>query len=139
MLLYLPLIKKKDIKTELFIECEGQVVADQGQINLVLRNLIDNAIKFTLVGGKIIFTIRPANEAIFFSIENEIQNEQEIVMDNLRGKKIAASTFGTQNERGVGLGLLLCHEYIENNGSVLHTDLNGNVLKFSFYLPSATL
>lgn len=139
MLLYMPLIKKKDIKIELNIEYQGLVVADQNQINLVLRNLIDNAIKFTPLGGKIIFTIHSVNATIFFSIENEIQNEHEIMMDNLRGEKIAASTFGTQNERGVGLGLLLCHEYIKNNGGILHTDLNGNMIKFSFYLHSITV
>ncbi len=139
MLLYIPLIKKKDIKIELNIEYKGLVAADQNQINLVVRNLIDNAIKFTPIGGKIEFTVRLVNAAIFFSIENEIQNEHEIMMDNLQGEKIAASTFGTQNERGVGLGLLLCHEYIKNNGSVLHIDLNGNMIQFSFHLQPTTL
>lgn len=139
LLLYKPLINKKDIQIALNIEYQGLVTADQNQINLVLRNLIDNAIKFTPIGGQIVFTIRPVKAAIIFSIENEVQNDHQIMMENLQGEKIAASTFGTQNERGVGLGLLLCHEYIKNNGSVLHTDLNGNRIKFSFQLHSVSL
>lgn len=138
MLLYMPLINKKEIKIALHIEHQGFVVADQNQINLVLRNLIDNAIKFTPIGGKIALMIREEKDAIIFSIENETQNDDEIMMDNLRGEKIATSTHGTQNERGVGLGLLLCHEYVKNNGSELHTDLNGNMIKFSFHLPAAS-
>lgn len=135
--LYLPLIKNKDIKLEMNLETQSLVVADPNQINLVLRNLIDNAIKFTPIGGKIIFYIQPLNEEITFSIENEIQENQEVNLANLKGEKIATSTFGTQNESGVGLGLLLCHEYIKKNGSVLHTDIKKNRLKFSFSLPLA--
>lgn len=139
MPLYLPLIKKKAIQIALNIEYQGLVVADQNQINLVLRNLIDNSIKFTPVGGKIILMIRQEKTMVTFSIENEIQSDHGIKMDHLSGEKIATSTYGTQNERGVGLGLQLCHEYINNNGSVLHTNLNENKIKFSFQLPSASL
>jgi signal transduction histidine kinase len=136
MFLYMPLIKNKDINIELKTEYHGLVVADKNQINLVLRNLIDNAIKFTPIGGKIVLVIRPVKAEINFSIENETQHNHEITMDNLRGEKIAVSTYGTQNESGVGLGLLLCHDYIKNNGSVIQTDLNGNMIKFSFHLAS---
>lgn len=133
-LLYIPLVKKKDIDIISNIEYQSEVNADQNQINLVLRNLIDNAIKFTPIGGKIELKVRRLETSIFISIENEIQNEREVMMENMRGQKIAASTFGTRNERGVGLGLLLCHEYVQNNGSELHTVLNGNRISFSFNL-----
>ncbi|MCY1517144.1 Adaptive-response sensory-kinase SasA [compost metagenome] len=139
ILLYMPLIKKKEIQIERHIEYDGPVAADQNQINLVLRNLTDNAIKFTPVGGKIVFMICRSEASVLFSIENEVPHSNEIMIDNLRGEKMATSTFGTQNERGVGLGLLLCHEYVRNNGSVLHPELNGNRIKFSFQLPMAGL
>lgn len=96
-----------------------------------MRNLINNAIKFGPIAGKILFHIQPLNEKIRFSIGNE---NQEINLANLWGEKIANSTFGTQNESDVGLGLLLAHEYIKKNGSVLHTEINEEMVKFSFEL-----
>lgn len=134
MLLYLPLIKKKEILVELNIEDQGLVTADQNQINLVIRNLIDNAIKFTPIGGKIEFNLRSISQEVFFSIENEIQPGLEIEIENLHGKKIAPSTYGTQNERGVGLGLLLCYEYVKNNGGILQVSTYENKVKFEFGL-----
>lgn len=137
--LYTPLIKMKAIRIQMNIEDEGMVVADRDQINLVIRNLIDNAIKFTPIGGKIDFTLLPIDATIFFSIENEIDSQTEIVMENLQGEKIVTSTYGTKNERGVGLGLLLCHEYINNNNSMLQIDLDGKVIKFSFSLHTSPI
>jgi signal transduction histidine kinase len=135
LLLYLPLAKKKSICLEQHIEVNGMVYADRNQINLVLRNLIDNAIKFTPLSGKISFVIQSTNEGVRFVVENEIANEVQIDMDNIVGKKMAISTPGTQNEHGVGLGLLLCKEYVKNNGGTFHADLIGNKIKFSFVLP----
>lgn len=135
--LYTPLIKMKAIRIQMNIEDEGMVVADRDQINLVIRNLIDNAIKFTPIGGKIDITLLPIDATIFFSIDNEIDSQTEIVMENLQGEKIVTSTYGTKNERGVGLGLLLCHEYINN--SMLQIDLDGKVIKFSFSLHTSPI
>ncbi|WAC39580.1 sensor histidine kinase [Pedobacter sp. SL55] len=137
LLLYAPLIKKKNIEVILDMIDQSEVIADQNQINLVIRNLIDNAIKFTPIGGKIKFEIKAANEGTKFTIENELQDAHAVVMANMQGGKIANSTYGTANERGVGLGLLLCHEYISNNNSVLETHLAGNKISFSFKLNAA--
>lgn len=134
MLLYLPLVKKKNIRIELNADEQHLVAADQNQINLVLRNLIDNAIKFTPIGGNIACAMYIVQNKVHFSIENEIQSGSAVEVNNLKGNQIAHSTYGTQNERGVGLGLLLCYEYIKNNGGALQASTLGNKVKFSFTL-----
>jgi len=135
LFLYLPLIKPKQINIQSKIEYDGLVSADQNQINLVIRNLIDNAIKFTPIGGAISVTLTVKDEKAVFEIENEIDDANEINLENLSGTQIAAAAYGTKNERGVGLGLLLCNEYVRNNGDSIKVELKENRIKFSFALP----
>jgi len=133
--LYLPLADRKGIRLEQHFDGHSAVIADRNQVNLVLRNLIDNAIKFTPLAGRILVTLQPTEQGVVFAVENEVTNLLEIDMGNISGDKIAASTPGTKNEQGVGLGLLLCKEYIKNNGGKFQADLNGNRIRFSFVLP----
>lgn len=89
-----------------------ELTADLDMLKLVILNLINNAIKFTLPDGKI---------QIISSVDNGFT--QLHIMDNGVGipmdrqadlfKLNASSTYGTSNEKGVGLGLILCKEYIE--------------------------
>lgn len=132
LVLYLPLIKQKDIQLEQFVEDSSTITADRNQISLVLRNLIDNAIKFTPLAGRIWFTLESIPEGIRFSVENEVEDHLKIEIDN----KMASATRGTANEQGVGLGLILCKEYIQNNGGTFQIDQKENRIRFSLVLPS---
>jgi len=135
LLLYLPLVNEKGIQLVQHIDDRSRVNADRNQINLVLRNLIDNAIKFTPVAGRISFTLQSTVEGLLFAIENEVANQRELDLDNMTGDKIANATPGTKNEQGVGLGLLLCKEYVKNNGGTFYTHLAESSVRFSFILP----
>lgn len=134
--LYLPLIKQKDIQLEQFVEGNSAVIADRNQISLVLRNLIDNAIKFTPLAGRIRFTLESIPEGVRFSVENEVEDPLKIEIDNMMGNKMASASLGTKNEQGVGLGLLLCKEYIQSNGGTFHINQKENSIKFSLVLPN---
>ncbi len=136
LLLYLPLIKQKGIHLEQLVTDNGVITADRNQISLVLRNLIDNAIKFTPSDGRIWFTLQAISEGVRFSVENEAEGHLDIDMDRMNGNKMAIATPGTRNEQGVGLGLLLCKEYIKNNGGTFLIDRKENKIRFSFLLPS---
>jgi len=135
LLLYLPLIKQKGIHLEQLVTDTSAITADRNQINLVLRNLIDNAIKFTPLAGRIWFNLESTPEGVSFSVENEVEDHIDIDMDNMNGDKMASATRGTGNEQGVGLGLVLCKEYVKNNGGTFHIDQKENRIRFSVVFP----
>ncbi|WP_306567976.1 sensor histidine kinase [Flavobacterium lindanitolerans] len=120
---------------ERLVEDNSIISADRNQVSLVLRNLIDNAIKFTPLGGRIWFILQSIPEGVQFSAENEVADNPGIDIDNRIGNKMASATRGTGNEQGVGLGLILCQEYVKNNGGTFQVDQKENRIRFSVVLP----
>ena len=107
-------LKKEIILTE-DIDWDIRIVADSDMLQLVIRNLISNAIKFTKAGGQISFKAkRIAGECWLIIRDNGIgmSMEKQAELFSLQ----VQSTFGTDNEKGVGLGLLLCKEFTELQG-----------------------
>ena len=89
---------------------------DLNIVNLVLRNLVLNSLKFTEAGGTIIAHARDEGGDIVVSIKDTgigiSQDIQKIIFEKTAGY----STRGTANEKGTGLGLILCKEFVEKNG-----------------------
>jgi len=107
--------KAKDLKIVNEIAPDTVVYADPNQIAIVIRNIVSNAIKFTPAMGTIKLVSQDFNGKQQISI---IDNG--IGMDANTCKKIldpneAYTTYGTENEKGTGLGLLLCYELINKN------------------------
>ncbi|MDY0202021.1 MAG: ATP-binding protein, partial [Tenuifilaceae bacterium] len=113
-----------------------QVFADKAMLSIVIRNLISNAIKFTQPHGQI--TIASAikhNELTVSVIDNGVGIPKEDI-DKLFKIDTVYTTRGTQEEKGTGLGLILCKEFIKKNKGriwVESTDKMGSI--FSFSLP----
>jgi two-component system sensor histidine kinase/response regulator len=106
---------KKNISLTYHIDNQLAVIADVDMLQLVVRNLVSNAIKFTPHGGIINIDAQPIlNECKITVSDNgkgiAPDKQQQIFAVN------ADPAFGTNNERGVGLGLLLCKEFIERQG-----------------------
>lgn len=102
---------------------ETTVNADIEQIRTVLRNLISNAIKFSFDKGVIYIkqeslsqSIDSVQDTLIFSITDAGVGLNKEQTDRLFGINTHFSTRGTKNEKGTGLGLLLCKEFIEKNG-----------------------
>ncbi len=98
---------------------------DLNMLNLVLRNLISNAIKFTSPNGKVIVSAQ-LDQDDFISIsvkDNGIGMSQE-QLDQLF--LFGASTKGTQNEKGTGIGLTLCKEFVEKGGGKIWAESTSN-------------
>lgn len=113
---YEPQAKQKNIRL-IYPEIETlHVFADIDTVKTVLRNIVNNAIKFTFAGGFItISAIKEGNKALVSvsdtgkGIDPKYHGEIfEISKDKIQS--------GTANERGTGLGLLICKEYITRNG-----------------------
>lgn len=119
---------------------EGQfVVADKNMLSTILRNLISNAIKFTPNGKSIILSVANMGDNIKISVQDEGTGIQEEDLPKLFNSLSPLSTYGTQGEKGSGLGLLLCKDFIErHNGIIEVNSIWGGGSTFSFTLPQAT-
>jgi signal transduction histidine kinase/tetratricopeptide (TPR) repeat protein len=90
--------------------------ADTNMVNLVFRNLILNAIKFTEVGGTVTVDAKPLEGFVQVGISDTGVGITPDVQKILFEKTTGYSTRGTANEKGTGLGLILCKEFVERNG-----------------------
>lgn len=135
MLVYLPLMEKKQISLETYTEGIVLVYADVNQVRLILRNLIDNAIKFTPKGEKITLMLKRIAQEVEVCVSNTVADPSRINTEDLMGVNMIEATYGTENEKGVGLGLHLCREYIRSNGGELRIQLEQRTILFCFELP----
>lgn len=127
------------IKTlELIFESnsETEVLVDIDMIHAVFRNLITNAIKYSHPGGKIWISCQLLDDACEIAIKDEGVGMSEDDIEKLFRIEHAHSTLGTQNEKGSGLGLLLCKEYVLLHGSQITVKSKlGKGTSFYFHLP----
>lgn len=135
---YEPLAAYKAIVLKVVTQEMGMVEADQNQVQLILRNLIDNAIKFTPRKGTIHLRLTKEGDQVRIGIQNPVIDPQVIDLEALRSTHSQISTPGTADERGIGLGLQLCHEFARMNGRKLEVKLEGNEIEFYFFLRSSS-
>lgn len=101
---------KKDLKVSYLIDHSLQVLADPDMLQVIIRNLINNAIKFTKPGGEITIECRQLQTNCLFIIKDTGIGMSKSKLAEIFSLR-AHSTYGTENEKGVGLGLLLCKEF----------------------------
>lgn len=126
----------KDITIHIVVSKKSIVYADENMINLILRNLISNAIKFSNPGEKIdmIAIQKPNIEEISVSDNGVGMPENEL--HNLFKIGSVPQSKGTADEKGTGLGLILCKEFIEKlGGKIWVTSALGKGSNFKFTLP----
>lgn len=111
------------------------VYADSDMIRTVVRNLGNNSIKFTKEKGKVIFSIKAEKGKAVVAVEDNgvgINPEDKSKLFNLDSNY---SKPGTSNEKGTGLGLILCKDFVEKNGGEIGVDSQEDVgSKFWFTL-----
>jgi signal transduction histidine kinase len=115
------------------IDFSENVFADESSVRLILRNLISNAIKFTNNGGTISLSSIVSESEIKVIIEDTgigIRAAELLTLFT----KMQSNTKGTNNEKGVGLGLLLCKEFVEKNEGkieILSEEGHGTTVNFT--------
>ena len=113
------------------------VMADKAMISTIVRNLISNAIKFTHPGGAIIIAAEQKPDELIVSISDNGVGINKESIDKLFRIEESLSTIGTQDEKGTGLGLLLCKEFIlKHNGKIWVESEPGKGSRFFFTLPN---
>ncbi len=113
---------QKNLKLTCTIPVALQVFSDANILSLVIRNLLSNAIKFTYAGGEISLHAEKQAAFVVFSVKDTGVGISPERLDNLINSSKNISTRGTNKEKGSGLGLLLCKEFIEKSGGKLHIE-----------------
>jgi len=110
--------------------------ADSNTVNLVLRNLMTNAIKFTNDGGEVTIYAEDRGDEWLIAVKDNGVGMNDDVLKILFDKTAPYTTRGTANEKGTGLGLILCKEFVEKNGGKIFVESKvGAGSTFSFTLP----
>jgi two-component system sensor histidine kinase/response regulator len=109
------LAAKKDISLSYQINAAITVAADKDMLQLVVRNLANNAIKFTPQGGIINIDAQVVVDECKISVSDNGKGIDPDIKNNIFFIT-SETTYGTDNEKGVGLGLLLCKEFMERQG-----------------------
>ena len=112
------------------------VMADRNMVEVILRNLLSNAVKYSYPDGEITITMTRKGRWILTEVKDDGVGIPPKMLSRLFHIENKISTPGTQKERGTGLGLILCLEFIEKCGGTLNVSSQpGRGSTFSFTLP----
>ncbi|MFN2396494.1 MAG: tetratricopeptide repeat protein [Bacteroidales bacterium] len=132
--------RDKNIKLNDSVDDDLAVWADRNMTDTVIRNLLSNALKYTDQGGEIVLSSYVKNHKAYISVKDNgvgipEENKKKIFQtDSLH------STYGTMDEKGSGLGLLLCKEFVEKQGGeIFFESKKGEGSVFTFSLPCEQL
>jgi signal transduction histidine kinase len=124
----------KHIKLITEIKYGTLVRADNNMVNTVLRNLVSNAIKFTKENGRIIISEKKAGEYTEVSVKDNGVGMSEDLKSKLFALGSTVTKKGTAGEKGTGLGLLLCKEFIDKHNCEIWVESEiekGTTFKFT--------
>jgi len=114
------------------------IFGDKNMLNTVLRNLIANSIKYTPNAGQVEIFVKQQLDHAEISIRDNGVGMIKEIQEKLFISKVNQSTFGTNQEKGTGLGLVICHDFIKKMGGNIwvESELNHGSI-FSFTIPIA--
>jgi len=130
---------KKNISITNKVDTGTMVFADDNMLRSVVQNLLTNAIKFTQSEGRIIVSSKEKDGFVEVCVQDtgigiELEKSSELFNFNT-----IFSTNGTDGEKGTGLGLPLCKEFVEKNGGKIWVESEiGKGSKFTFTLTKST-
>lgn len=131
------LADQKNIAIKTGNDPELKLFADPLMIETVLRNLINNAIKFTPEGGLIEVSAKEVDGQVLISVSDTGIGIAEEDTPNLFRIDSKVKRKGTNNEDGSGLGLILCHEFVnKHNGKIWVESSLGKGSEFIFSIPA---
>jgi len=126
----------KNISVDYEIPDNFTLFADRNMINTILRNLITNAIKFTEEEGSVTINAEQLDDRIVVAVNDTgVGMTQELIGKLFQIDKIV-TTLGTNDEKGTGLGLILCKEFVERHGGKIWVESEvGKGSSFYFTVP----
>jgi signal transduction histidine kinase len=109
----------KSIKLSSSISETSTVFADKNMLDTVIRNLLANAIKFTPSNGEVKIVTEEKDKEVEISISDTGVGISPQDIEKLFRVDISHTTIGTGEEKGTGLGLILCKEFVEKNDGTI--------------------
>ncbi len=129
----------KKITLQKEIEKNAAVLADPNQLQLILRNLIHNAIKFSKPEAIVQITATQSGDYWKITLRDSGVGMTDQEITTILDTQDYFSKYGTGQEKGTGLGLMLCKEFISRNKGKLEIESSQNQgTAISIYLPKAT-
>lgn len=114
-----------------------QVIVDKNMFNSIMRNLLSNAVKFTHRGGEITVTCEDFKGHFMISVKDNGVGIPKEDMHKLFRIDLRYTNIGTSKERGTGLGLLLCKEFVQkHSGKIWVESSEGKGSEFKFTIPN---
>ena len=133
-----PNAAQKQVTLENLLPADMLVVGDLNMLDAVVRNLLANAIKFTGGGGTVRVSGRETADAVEVSVSDTGVGMQPDVLANLFRLDARCKRLGTAGEKGTGLGLILCQEFVARHGGRLWAESEiGKGTTLTFTLPKA--
>ena len=130
--------EQKNIRIINKLEKETIVYADENMMQSIFNNLVTNAIKFTNRNGQITITSSKMDDMIRFAIKDNGVGMDENQKSMLFEMNKSFTTPGTTNEKGSGLGMILCKDFIEKHGGEIWVESNaGKGSEFFFTVPAS--
>ncbi|SEL96814.1 Signal transduction histidine kinase [Maribacter orientalis] len=118
------------------IEANCQIWSDPNQVDIIIRNLLSNALKFTPNNGQIIIGAIQKLKTCEIYVKDNGMGMTEETIGKIFQKDSTHTTYGTNDEKGTGLGLSLCKEMVEkNNGKIWVHSALGKGSSFYFTIP----
>jgi signal transduction histidine kinase len=131
-----PSAELKNIMISVSAEKEIKIRADKNMLKTICRNFLTNAIKFTKKGGKILIEAYIADSVFYFKIKDNGVGIRKRDLSKLFMINKHFVTNGTANEKGTGIGLLLCKEFIDKHkGKLIAESVFGKGSTFGFEIP----
>jgi signal transduction histidine kinase len=110
--------------------------ADLQMVKTILRNLINNAIKYSYIGGEIIISALKKDKFVEIDVKDNGVAVSQIAQRDLFQQSELHSTKGAKNEYGTGLGQMICQEFVEMHGGIIRIKSeSGKGSKIRFTLP----
>jgi signal transduction histidine kinase len=124
--LMMPSAREKNIHLVSHINKNTLVHADTRMVETILRNLVSNAIKYSKNGGKVHIFSKSHKNFLEITVSDSGVGIPTDKLNSLFDLGVHNSTRGTAGERGIGLGLVLCKEFVEQNRGTIRVESKTN-------------
>ena len=127
---------RKGVALTVSIDEDLEIVCDKNMLTTIIRNLLSNAVKFTPKSGWIIVKVEDNKSDFVFSINDSGVGMSNEELNQLFRLSANRTNYGTDGEKGNGLGLILCKEFIEKHGGELSIESTEGIgTSVSFNIP----